>query len=167
MNKLSVFGIVSVISVLMMLMLRAGFCVERKAFISDDELCDSAIEEVLKVYPGQVQRKAVDGTGREYLKHYRPASVVPYQGSSQFKSLNPSACKLVKRSRLDGRAPTNISRITGDSSYIVRVSYVVREIGQDGLVDAYSQDREIWLDRCGNLAKYVATSKASSENFFC
>ena len=116
----------------------------------EQKLFAAAAQRVIQTYPPSIElRRQNLGGGKSIVTYGRP-NAIPYKDISEFYAMNPNCCELVDKGA-EGWQPSLLNKILGLHSYIVRVRYVIRQVGADGTVRTIPDETFIIFKRSGKV----------------
>ncbi|WNH49716.1 hypothetical protein PDM28_05220 [Stenotrophomonas aracearum] len=127
-----------------------GYCFEQRRFVPAQEIERAAIESLLASYPPSVElARQRQPDGNLAVTYGPPSHPMMFAGVDHFLALNPGACQMVPRG-WEGHAPSQVSRLLGTETFIVRLRYPVR-FYENGRLRAVPDEHFVSVNRCGEV----------------
>jgi hypothetical protein len=122
----------------------AGLCFSQNRFLSNAELFDAAISEVIRRPSHQIVTSRPGGVT------FRSVNLLKYKDVAEFRQLNPNCCKLVPHNIRDRGPFVDFSdRLFGGAAKIVSVTYTVEFTEEGGQSQSVSATEEYAISNCG------------------
>jgi hypothetical protein len=130
----ALFGIAAALSY-------SGFCIKKLGWLSDDEVINAAIGDVL----GSVHIIKTS-TGR--YQQFVPKNEVRYRSRDEFHRLNPDCCKIVPHDRF---TVGFWDQLFGMAAKSVFLTYTVRSFDENGDFSSQAAEAQRAVGNCGHV----------------
>jgi hypothetical protein len=120
----------------------SGFCIKKFRWLSDDELINAAIDDVLTVSTHVIKTP----TGR--YQQFAPKNEGRYRSRDEFRRANPDCCKIVPHDRF---YVSLWDQLFGSAAKSVSLTYVVRFIDENGNLSSQPAVAQRAVGNCGHV----------------
>jgi hypothetical protein len=132
---IAVFGIAAALSY-------SGFCIKKLGWLSDDEVINAAIGDVLTA-SAYVTETPTGG----YLP-FQPKKEVRYRSRDEFRRLNPDCCKIVSHDRF---TVGFWDQLFGWAAKSVSLTYTVQFFDENGNLSSQTVVSQRTVGNCGHV----------------